>query len=277
MWINVPIGLAAAALAPVLLDESRAASAPPSTSLGAITVTAGLTILVYALIEDIALAPLAAILIAAFVVIERRTANPLVPLTILKERNLSTAAVTGALMGGALIGLFFFTTLYLQQVLGYGPLTAGLAFLPLALTIGASAGIASKLATTRGPRPVLIAGLLIQAAGLYWFSHVSADGSYVADVLFPSLIVALGMGLAFVPLTILAMSGVRDADSGLASGVMAMAQQIGQAVGLAVLTGLAFEDAFLAAGAMALAAALVASDQRDRAHRGARPAAELQR
>jgi EmrB/QacA subfamily drug resistance transporter len=277
MWINTPIGLAAAALAPVLLDESRTEQRTSFDALGAVTVTAGLTILVYALIEDLALAPLAAILIAAFVVIERRTANPLVPLTILKERNLSTAAVTGALMGGALIGLFFFTTLYLQQVLGYGPLTAGLAFLPLAFTIGASAGIASKLATARGPRPVLIAGLLIQAAGLYWFSHVSADGSYVADVLFPSLIVALGMGLAFVPLTILAMSGVRDSDSGLASGVMAMAQQIGQAVGLAVLTGLAFEDAYLAAGAMALAAALVASDQRYRAHGGTRPAAELQR
>jgi len=276
MWINVPIGLAAAALAPVLLDESRTEKRTSFDVAGAITVTAGLTILVYALIDDMTLAPLAAILIAAFVVIERRTANPLVPLTILRERNLNTAAVTGALMGGALIGLFFFTTLYLQQVLGYGPLTAGAAFLPLALTIGASAGIASKLATTRGPRPVLIAGMLIQAAGLYWFSHVSADGSYVADVLFPSLIVALGMGLAFVPLTILAMSGVRDADSGLASGVMAMAQQIGQAVGLAVLTGLAFEDAYLAAGAMALAAAFVASDQRNRAHRGARPAAELQ-
>ncbi len=276
MWINVPIGLAAAALAPVLLEESRAAQRTSFDALGAITVTAGLTILVYALIEDLALAPLAAILIAAFVVIERRTANPLVPLGILKERNLSGAAVTGALMGGALIGLFFFTTLYLQQVLGYGPLTAGAAFLPLAVTIGASAGIASKLATTRGPRPVLTAGLLIQAAGLYWFSHASAGGSYVADVLFPSLIVALGMGLAFVPLTILAMSGVRDADSGLASGVMAMAQQIGQAIGLAVLTGLAFEDAYLVAGAMALAAAFVASYQGDRAHRGARPAAELQ-
>jgi EmrB/QacA subfamily drug resistance transporter len=277
MWINTPIGLAAAALAPVLLDESRSETRTSFDAAGAITVTAGLTVLVYALIEDLALIGVAAVLLAAFVVIERRTKNPLVPLGILKERNLSTAAVTGALMGGALIGLFFFTTLYLQQVLGYGPLTAGLGFLPLAFTIGASAGIASKLATTKGPRPVLVAGLLIQAAGLYWFSHVSADGSYLADVLFPSLIVALGMGLAFVPLTILAMSGVKESDSGLASGVMAMAQQIGQAVGLAVLTGLAFEDAYLAAAAMALAAALVASDQRYRAHRGARPAAELQR
>jgi EmrB/QacA subfamily drug resistance transporter len=276
MWINTPIGLAAAALSPVLLDESRTENRTSFDALGAITVTAGLTVLVYALIEDLALIGVAAALLAAFVVVERRTANPLVPLAIFKERNLSQAAVSGALMGGALIGLFFFTTLYLQQVLHYGPLTAGAGFLPLAFTIGASAGIASKLATTRGPRPVLVAGLLIQAAGLYWFSHVSADGSYVADVLFPSLVVALGMGLAFVPLTILAMSGVRDSDSGLASGIMSMAQQIGQAVGLAVLTGLAFEDAYLAAGAMALAAALVASHQGDRAYRGARPAAELQ-
>jgi EmrB/QacA subfamily drug resistance transporter len=276
MWINTPIGLIAAALAPALLDESRATATKSFDAVGAITVTAGLTVLVYALIEDLALTGIAAALLAAFVVVERRTANPLVPLTIFKERNLSSAAVTGVLMGGALIGLFFFTTLYLQQVLGYGPLTAGVAFLPLAFTIGASAGIASKLATTRGPRPVLTAGLLIQAAGLYWFSHVSPDGSYFADVLFPSIVVALGMGLAFVPLTILAMSGVRESESGLASGVMAMAQQIGQAVGLAVLTGLAFSEAFLAAGAMALAAALVASYKGDRAYRGARPAAELQ-
>ena len=105
---------------------------------------------------------------------------------------------------------------------------------------------------------------------------MSADGSYVADVLFPPLIVALGMGLAFVPLTILAMSGVRDDRLGPGQRDHGMAQQVGQAVGLAVLTGLAFEDAFLAAGAMALAAALVASYQGDRAYRGARPAAELQ-
>ena len=103
-------------------------------------------------------------------------------------------------MGGALIGLFFFATLYLQQVLGYGPLKAGVSFLPLALTIGAAAGLASSLATKLGPKPVLVSGLVVQAAGLYWFSHVSPDGSYLGDVLFPSLVVALGMGLAFVPL-----------------------------------------------------------------------------
>jgi EmrB/QacA subfamily drug resistance transporter len=267
LWINTPIGLAAAALAPVLLDESRATGARHFDAAGALAVTAGLTLLVYALIEDLALAPVAAIALGAFVMIEQRAKSPLVPLAIFRERNLTGAAVTGILMGGALIGLFFFATLYLQQVLGYEPLKAGVAFLPLALTIGASAGLASNLATRLGARPVLAAGLLVQAAGLYWFSHVSADGSFLADVLFPSLVVALGMGLAFVPLTILAMSGVRDADSGLASGVMATAQQVGQAVGLAVLTSVAatsetltagFQDAFLVAAALALVAALVA-------------------
>jgi MFS family permease len=175
-------------------------------------------------------------------------------------------------MGGALIGLFFFATLYLQQVLNYGPLQAGVSFLPLALTIGASAGIASQLSTKLGPKPVLISGLLVQAAGLYWFSHVSASGSFLGDVLFPSLVVAVGMGLAFVPLTIAALSGIEESESGLASGLMATAQQVGQAVGLAILAGVAtaaaptpqaltdgFQDAFLVAAGFALIAALAAT------------------
>jgi predicted MFS family arabinose efflux permease len=270
LWINTPIGIAAAAIAPALLPKSSPTKGSFDAA-GALAVTAGLTLLVYSLLEDLTLAPLAAALLAAFLVIEHRSASPLVPLGVFRRRSLTGAAVTGTLMGGAMIGLFFFATLYLQQVLGYGPLKAGVAFLPLALTIGASAGLASNLATKMGPRPVLAAGLVVQAAGLYWFSHVSAGGSFLADVLFPSLVVALGMGLAFVPLTILAMSGVSESESGLASGVMATAQQIGQAVGLAVLTSVAattvhtpaaltagFQDAFLVAAAMALVGAVIA-------------------
>jgi EmrB/QacA subfamily drug resistance transporter len=275
LWINTPIGIAAAALAPALLMESKAVTAQRSfDALGAITVTGGLVALVYGVIdgfEPAALA-LAAALLVAFVITESRATNPLVPYAIFRSRSLTGATVSGVLMGGALIGLFFFATLYLQQVLGYGPLKAGVSFLPLALTIGASAGLASQLSTKLGPKPVLIAGLLVQAAGLYWFSHVSAGGSFLGDVLFPSLIVALGMGLAFVPLTIAALSGVNESESGLASGLMATAQQIGQAVGLAVLTGVAttaaptpdaltsgFQDAFLVAAAFALIAALAAA------------------
>jgi predicted MFS family arabinose efflux permease len=236
-------------------------------ALGAITVTGGLVALVYGVINGVELAPLAvaAALLLAFAAVERRATNPLVPFAIFRSRSLTGATVAGVLMGAALIGLFFFATLYLQQVLGYGPLNAGVSFLPLALTIGATAGLASQLSTRLGPKPVLISGLLVQAVGLYWFSHVDAGGSYLGDVLFPSLVVALGMGLAFVPLTIAALSGVDDSASGLASGLMATAQQLGQAVGLAVLTGVAtksttltagFQDAFVVAAGFALIAAL---------------------
>jgi EmrB/QacA subfamily drug resistance transporter len=275
LWINTPIGLAAAALAPAVLRESKIGTAARSfDALGALTVTGGLVALVYGVIdgvEPVALAIAAAFLIA-FVITESRATNPLVPFAIFRSRSLTGATVTGVLMGGALIGLFFFATLYPQLVLDYGPLKVGVSFLPLALTIGASAGIASQLSTKFGPKPILVSGLVVQAAGLYWFSHVSANGSYLGDVLFPSLVVALGMGLAFVPLTIAAMSGVGESESGLASGLMATAQQIGQAVGLAVLTGVAttttaapeaitkgFEDAFLVAGGFALIAALAAT------------------
>jgi EmrB/QacA subfamily drug resistance transporter len=274
LWINTPIGIAAALLAPTVLRESKVDAQQRSfDALGAITVTGGLVALVYGVIDGVELefVALAAVLLVAFALIESRTEHPLVPFRIFRSRSLTGATVTGVLMGGALIGLFFFATLYLQQVLGYGPLKAGLAYLPLALTIGASAGVASQLSTKLGPKPVLVAGLATQAAGLYWFSHVSAGGSFLADVLFPSLVVALGMGLAFVPLTITAMSGVTDDESGLASGLMATAQQIGQAVGLAVLTGVAtttaatpqaltagFEDAFVVAAGFALIAALAA-------------------
>ena len=274
LWINTPIGIAAALLAPTVLLESKHSTGDRSfDALGALTVTGGLVAFVYGVIDGVQVefVALAAVLLVAFAITESRTRNPLVPFAIFRSRSLTGATVTGVLMGGALIGLFFFATLYLQQVLHYGPLTAGLAFLPLALTIGASAGIAGQLSTKLGPKPVLVAGLVVQAAGLYWFSHVSADGSFLGDVLFPSLVVALGMGLAFVPLTIAAMSGVSEHEAGLASGLMATAQQIGQAVGLAVLTGVAtttstsadaltagFEDAFLLAAAFALIAALAA-------------------
>jgi EmrB/QacA subfamily drug resistance transporter len=274
LWINTPIGIAAALLAPTVLLESKHSTGDRSfDALGALTVTGGLVAFVYGVIDGVQVefVALAAVLLVAFAITESRTRNPLVPFAIFRSRSLTGATVTGVLMGGALIGLFFFATLYLQQVLHYGPLTAGLAFLPLALTIGASAGIASQLSTKFGPKPVLVSGLAVQAAGLYWFSHVSADGSFLGDVLFPSLVVALGMGLAFVPLTIAAMSGVSEHEAGLASGLMATAQQIGQAVGLAVLTGVAtttstsadaltagFEDAFLLAAAFALIAALAA-------------------
>src|SRR5690349_10330401 len=155
LWINTPIGIAAAALAPALLHESRRTTGERSfDALGALTVTGGLVALVYGVIDGVQpeFVALAAALLVAFAITETHTKNPLVPMSVFRSRSLTGATATGILMGAALIGLFFFATLYLQQVLHYGPLKAGLAYLPLALTIGASAGLASSLATRFGPK-----------------------------------------------------------------------------------------------------------------------------
>ena len=139
----------------------------------------------------------------------------------------------------ALFSMFFFISLYMQQVLGYDALKAGFAYLPLALTIIVSAGVASQIVTKVGFKPVLAAGLGLIAVGLVWFSQVSTDGTYVGDVLFPSLLAAAGLGFAFVPVTIAAVTGVSNAEAGLASGLINTSQQIGGALGLAVLSAVA--------------------------------------
>ena len=139
----------------------------------------------------------------------------------------------------ALFSMFFFISLYMQQVLGYNALEAGLAYLPLAVTIIVSAGLASGLSTRFGFKPVLIVGLLLIAGGLVWFSQVSPDGSYVGDLLFPSLVAAVGLGFAFVPMTIAAVTGVEAHEAGLASGLINTSQQVGGALGLAILAAVA--------------------------------------
>jgi sugar phosphate permease len=135
--------------------------------------------------------------------------------------------------------MFFFISLYMQQVLGFSPIKSGFSYLPLALTIIASAGVASQLVTRIGFKPVLVTGLVFVAAGLLWFSQVSVDGAYVTDVLGPSLLAAIGLGLSFVPVTIAAVSGVAKREAGLASGLINTSQQIGGALGLAVLATIA--------------------------------------
>jgi MFS family permease len=139
----------------------------------------------------------------------------------------------------ALFSMFFFISLYMQQVLGFDALEAGLAYLPLAGGIIVSAGIASTLTTRVGVKPVLVAGLLLTAIGLLWFSQISVGGSYVSDILFPSLVSAFGLGFAFVPMTIAAVAGVEPHEAGLASGLINTSQQIGGALGLAILAAIA--------------------------------------
>jgi MFS family permease len=147
--------------------------------------------------------------------------------------------VVGLLVGGSLFSMFFFISLYMQQVLGYSPIHAGLSYLPLALVIMASAGVASQLVTRLGYKPVLAAGLLFIFIGLLWFSRVSVGGGFTTDILGPSLLAAAGLGFAFVTTTIAAVSGVEEREAGLASGLINTSQQIGGALGLAVLSTIA--------------------------------------
>jgi len=251
LFVNVPIGLGCALVAPRLLAESRSADAGQAFDFpGALTVTGGLGLLVYALVDTVnvgwgstttilRLAGAVALLVA-FVVIELRGRHPLMPFRIFRLRTLRGADIVGLLIGMSLFSMFFFISLYLQQVLGFSALKAGLSYLPLAVAIILSAGIASVLVTRIGFKPTLIAGLLFVAGGLYWFSRVHAPGgSFVGDVLGPSLLAAIGLGLSFVPVTIAAVTGTQPRDAGLASGLINTSQQVGGALGLAILATIA--------------------------------------
>jgi EmrB/QacA subfamily drug resistance transporter len=251
LWVNVPIGIGAALLAPRLILESHAEHETRHFDFwGAASVTAGLSVLVYALVEapdagwgsgqTIGLLGLALALIAAFVAIELRSKAPLMPFSIFRNRTLTGANVVGILTGASLFSMFFFISLYMQNVLGFSAIEAGLAYLPLAVSIILSAGVASQVVTKIGFKPILAAGMLLIAGGLLWFSQISTDGSFLADVLGPSLVAAVGLGFAFVPQTIAAMSGVVDREAGLASGLINTSQQVGGALGLAILASVAF-------------------------------------
>ena len=252
LYVNVPIGIAAALIAPRLLPgrETAPDHGRHFDFAGAVSVTAGLSLLVYSLVNandagwgsatTLGLLAIAAALIVGFVLIERRTKAPLVPFPgIFRLRTITGINLTAVLVAMALFSMFFFISLYMQQVLGYDPLEAGVAYLPLAGGIIISAGVASQLVTRFGVKPVLISGLLLTAVGLLWFSQISPGGTYLGDILFPSLISAFGLGFAFVPMTVAAVAGVEPHEAGLASGLINTSQQVGGALGLAVLAAIA--------------------------------------
>ncbi|HET8815578.1 MAG TPA: MFS transporter [Solirubrobacterales bacterium] len=250
LWVNVPIGIAAAAIAPTLIAETRDENEVRHFDVaGAATITLGLSALVYALLDaadagwgsaqTIGVLAASALLLTAFVAIERRSRAPLVPFSIFRIRTITGANVVGILVGASLFSMFFFISLYMQQVLGYSAIEAGLSYLPLAVSIILSAGLASSLVTKLGFKPILATGMVLIALGLAWFSQIDADGSYLADILGPSLLAAVGLGFAFVPVTIAAVSGVEDRQQGLASGLINTSQQVGGALGLAVLAAIA--------------------------------------
>jgi EmrB/QacA subfamily drug resistance transporter len=293
LFVNVPIGLAAAALAPRTLAESHGEDGTKTFDFpGAVTVTAGLALLVYAVVDAVnsgwgstttilRLAG-AAVLLVAFVVIELRTRHPLVPFSIFRLRTLRGADIVGLLIGMSLFSMFFFISLYLQDVLHYSPIKTGISYLPLAVGIILSAGAASQVVNRVGFKIPLIAGLLLIAGGLVWFSRVPAPGgSYLSDILGPSLLAAVGLGFAFVPVTIAAVTGTRPHEAGLASGLINTSQQVGGALGLAILATVAnsrtqslfhsgvhsasvaltkgYDRAFLVGAGFALAGALLAA------------------
>jgi EmrB/QacA subfamily drug resistance transporter len=247
-FINVPIGAAVLALAPRLVPESRSEAAGRGgyDVEGAVTITLGTIALVFTLIKaeswgwtagrTLGGFAVAAALIVAFVFIERRHEDPLVPLRIFSNRSLAASDATMLVVAAALFGMFFFCSLYLQQVLGYNALKTGVAYLPLSLTIIASSAVASRFVDRFTPKPVLVTGLAISTLGFVLLTRIVGHGDYASHVLPAMVVLGVGLGMSFVPITIAATSGVATDDSGLASGLLNTTQQVGGSLGLAILS-----------------------------------------
>jgi MFS family permease len=182
---------------------------------------------------------LSAVLMAAFIAVELRSRSPLVPLSIFKRRTLTGANVIGFLLGTSIFGMFYLLSLYMQQVLGYSAMKAGLAYLAVALTAVVAAGVSQALVTRLGVKPVLATGMGLLSLGLLYFTQVSVDGTYVSDLLPGFLLIGVGLGFSFVPVSIAALAGIQQHEAGLASGLINTSQQIGGALGLAVLVTVA--------------------------------------
>jgi len=245
-FVNVPVGVITTLLALRFVPESRAEGAHRSFDLlGAATITGGLLVLVYGIVKaqafgwgsarTIGLLAGGLALVAVFIAVERRSVAPLVRLGIFRVRTIAAANAALLLVASAMFGMFFFASLYVQEILGYNPLHAGLAFLPVTLGIGAGAGAAQQLIRRFGVRAVATAGVVIAAAGMVILTGLAVHGSY-GSLLVGLIPLSIGMGLVFVPITLLAMSGVGDADAGLASGLFNTSQQVGGSLGLALMS-----------------------------------------
>ncbi|MDQ3466147.1 MAG: MFS transporter [Actinomycetota bacterium] len=265
LFVNVPIGIFVALIAPRVLHETEGYRGKFDLP-GALTATIGLSTLVYGLThaatdgwsDPITLGALtiAVLLLAVFLAIEIRSPHALMPLHVFSDPNRAGAFSVMLIIGAAMFAMFFFLTLFVQGVLGYSPLRAGFAFVPVSVFIVISAGTASVLITKVGARPLALAGTATTAAGMLWLSTVDVNTTYVTGLLLPMIVLATGLGLTFMPLTLAAVSGVADREAGLASGVLNTTQQIGGSLGLAVLSTIAvsvttnrLEELALSAGA----------------------------
>src|SRR3989441_6091679 len=288
LFVNVPLGLAAVLLSPVLPADARPRGAK-KVSLdvpGAVSLTGGVLALAYGVTEAtgqgfasrnvlIALA-LSAALLTAFVVTEKSSEQPLVPSRMLRLRSVVAGNSVAALVSVVMIGAVFFNSLYLQEILGYSPIQAGLAWLPQTVLIMVVSNVGARIATKLGARTLIALGTLVLGAGMLLFLRTAPDSDYVTVLIPAMLVTGIGVGLAFVSVTMAATAGVPDRDQGIASGLIGTAQQVGTAVGLAILVDIAgsvtrmsrgegagaviagYHQAFAIAAAISVVAAIVA-------------------
>jgi EmrB/QacA subfamily drug resistance transporter len=248
-FVNVPVGVTAFILTPILLKESRDASVKSFDALGAVLVTAGLSLSVYAITQaaqdgwasakTLSIFAASAVLLIGFIGWESRHPEPLMRLGILRTKTVSGANAAGFILGTATFSLFLMLTLYMQQVLGYSPLKTGVAYLAVAGTAIFTSAIAAQLVNRIGVKPALLIGMVSLTAGLLYFTQVSVDGSYLVDLLPGFLLIAVGLGFSFVPISIAALAGIESHEAGLASGLINTTQQIGGALGIAALSTIA--------------------------------------
>ncbi|MFF1325083.1 MULTISPECIES: MFS transporter [Streptomyces] len=245
LFVNVPIGIAIAVLAPLYINESERHSGRFDIA-GAVTSTAGMASLVYGFIraadegwrDSLTIGSFAAavVLLLAFAFIESRAKEPITPLKMFADRNRSGTYIIMLSLAAAMFGMFFYIVLFVQNVLQYSPIEAGLAFLPVTVVIALGAGLSQRFLPVLGPKPFMLAGSALAAIGLAWQTLITADSSYAGGVLGPMLVFGFGMGLNFVTLTITAVSGVAQHEAGAASGLLNATQQVGGSLGLSILT-----------------------------------------
>jgi EmrB/QacA subfamily drug resistance transporter len=288
-FVNVPVGILGLVLAPIFLTESRDAHAKSFDVPGAVLVTGGLVTLVYGITQannygwasatTFGVFAAALALLAGFVAWELRSAEPLMRFGIFRLRTLTAANVTGFILGTAMFAMFLMLTLYMQQVLHYSAMKTGVGYLAVAGTAIFWSALAAQLVTRVGVKPVLVVGMTALSAGLLYFTQVSVGGSYLGDLLPGFLLISVGLGFSFVPISIAALAGVQPSEAGLASGLFNTSQQVGGALGIAALTAVAttttddrvasghalpvaltdgFQTAFIAAAGIAIVGIFVA-------------------
>src|SRR5215468_4879398 len=272
LFVNVPIGLLVAAAARRVLGESPRRPGPVDLA-GAVTGTAGVALLVYSLSraatgpdgvshwgDAVVLASLAtaAVLLVSFVLVELRSAHPLLPMRVLADRNRSGAYLIMLCIGTAMFGLFFFLTLFSQTVLGYSAVRSGVSYLPFTAAIVTAATMASRLMPRIGARPLILAGTTATAGGMFWFSRLAEHAGYPGQLLGPMLVTSSGLGLLFVPLALVALHNVAEQHAGVAASLLNTGQQVGGAIGLAALGTIAWTTV---AGNLRHASAAIAAGQ----------------